>query len=108
LAGYNTGGQKLYSSYLGGSAADTGVAVAAAAGALHVLGNTLSTNFPTQGALFGVAPGPQDGFVARLPTLTVVPAPWGSALSLALYATLLLGAGMFALSFRRRPLLVSR
>jgi hypothetical protein len=98
LAGYDTGGRKLYSSYLGGSAADTGVAVAAAAGALHVLGNTLSTNFPTQGALFAAAPGPQDGFVARLPTLTVVPAPWGSALSLALYAMLLLGGGMFALS----------
>jgi Beta-propeller repeat len=95
-------GTKAYATYLGGNAADAGVSIAAGASLLHVLGNTFSTNFPTQAPLFSAPLGPQDGFVARLPLLTLTPAPagaWASWLSL---GTLLLGVGLVVLSSRQR------
>ena len=89
-------GTKAYATYLGGNASDAGVGVAVGANLLHVLGNTLSTNVPTPGGFFSSPLGPQDGFVARLPILTLIPAPASSWLSLLLLGSLLLGAGAFA------------
>jgi Beta-propeller repeat len=95
-------GTKAYATYLGGNAADAGVSVAAGANLLHVLGNTFSSNFPTQTPLFGAPLGPQDGFVARLPLLTLTPAPAGAWPSWLLLGTLLLGIGLVVLSSRQR------
>lgn len=104
LAGFSPAGQRVYSSFLGGSAADSGVAVAVGNPlTLHVLGNTFSSDFPTQTPLFASALGPQDGFVARLGTLTLAPAPWGSRSSLLLGAGLLLGVGLLMQSRRQGP-----
>jgi hypothetical protein len=94
-------GAKAYATYLGGNATDAAVGVAAGANLLHVLGNTFSTNLSTPGGLFTSPLGPQDGFVARLPILTLVPAPAGSWLSWLLLATLLTGASAVALRKRR-------
>ncbi len=70
----NTAGTTLiYSTYLGGSAADTGLGIAVdATGAAYVTGTTQSTNFPaTNGSTLGSAT--QSAFVTKLN-------PTGSAL----------------------------
>lgn len=97
----SSSGAKSYASYLGGNAADSAVGVAAGAGLLHVLGNTFSSNFPTQSAIFSSPLGPQDGFVARLPVQTLAPAPAGGWMTWCLLGALLLGSGLFALGWRR-------
>ncbi len=76
-----TGSALLYSTYLGGSGADSGNAIAVGGGNAYVIGNTASTNFPTAGPLqsFG---GVQDAFVTKLN-------PAGNAL---VYSTYLGGA----------------
>ncbi len=77
-----TGSTLVYSTYLGGSAADFGNAIAVdATGNAYVTGNTASTNFPTKNPLQAASGGGTDAFVAKLD-------PTGSAL---VYATLLGG-----------------
>ncbi len=103
VAGFS-GGEKVFASYLGGNASDSGVGIALSPGSLlHVLGNTFSTNFPTVAPMFPTALGPQDGFVARITGLTTAPAPATSAMSWICLAGLLMGCGVVMLSFRPRP-----
>jgi uncharacterized protein (TIGR03437 family) len=86
-----TGSALVYSTYLGGSADDGGHGIAVdAAGNAYVAGSTLSTNFPTAGALQAAAAGGtcswsvcSDAFVAKLNAA-------GSAL---VYSTYLGGKG---------------
>jgi len=74
----------LYSTYLGGNAADEGLAVAVdSSGQAIVAGYTDSTNFPTASAYRATNSGARDGFVSRL-------SPTGSTL---LYSTYLGGSG---------------
>ena len=54
-----------YSTFLGGGAADQGNAIAVAAGAVSVAGQTTSTNFPTQSPRQATNAGLTDAFVAR-------------------------------------------
>ncbi|HMZ22668.1 MAG TPA: SBBP repeat-containing protein, partial [Blastocatellia bacterium] len=78
-----TGSTLLYSTYLGGSRADLGNAIAIdQTGAVYITGSTISTNFPTlvpRQSTYGG--GEQDAFVAKLN-------PAGSAL---IYSTYLGG-----------------
>ena len=77
------GSALVYSTYLGGSDADAGFAVAVdGAGYAYVVGQTESGNFPTVNALQAARSGSSDAFVAKLD-------PAGSALT---YATYLGGA----------------
>ncbi|HEV2787494.1 MAG TPA: SBBP repeat-containing protein, partial [Solirubrobacteraceae bacterium] len=81
------GSALVYSTYLGGAAADDGFGVAVDdAGAAHVAGQTASTNFPSANAVQpALAGGTQsDGFVTKLNAA-------GSALA---YSTYLGGAGV--------------
>ena len=75
----------LYSTYLGGSGADTGYGIAVdASGAAYVVGTTASANFTTTtGAFSTTLSGMSDVFVTKI-------APDGSQL---LYSTYLGGAG---------------
>jgi Beta-propeller repeat len=103
VAALTSGGSRVWSSYLGGGSTDSVVGVALGSPTtLHVLGSTLSTDIPIAGVpLFATAPGPQDGFVARLTTLSPTPAPAGSARSTVLLALLLLGGAWGARTFLR-------
>jgi hypothetical protein len=77
----------VYSTYLGGSAAEDGLAIAVDAGGAYVAGQTSSTNFPTTAGVFqtALAGGANpDGFVTKL-------AANGAALA---YSTYLGGAGV--------------
>jgi Beta-propeller repeat len=74
----------LYSTYLGGSADDEGLAIAVdSAGQALVAGYTDSANFPTASAYRAANSGGRDGFVTRLN-------PGGNTL---LYSTYLGGSG---------------
>jgi hypothetical protein len=76
-------GSLAYSTYLGGSDADHGNAIAIdATGAAYVAGGTLSSDFPIQGAFQSVNQGSGDAFVAKL-------SPSGSSL---VYSTFLGGS----------------
>src|SRR5207245_2078412 len=56
-----------YSSYLGGTGADFGTAIAVdSAGDAYVTGYTVSANFPTNGPLQGTIQGNNDVFVTKL------------------------------------------
>jgi hypothetical protein len=103
VTAFASGGSRVWSTYLGGSSTDSVVGVAIGAPTtLHVLGNTLSNNFPIVGVpLFGTAPGPQDGFVARMTTLALTPAPASQPPIAVLLALLLLGCALGAVSLRR-------
>ncbi len=81
-----TGSALVYSTYLGGSDADAGEAIAVdSAGNAYVTGYTDSTNFPTGKPLQAVfGGGVQDGFLAKLN-------PTGSAL---LYSSYLGGSDL--------------
>jgi streptogramin lyase len=69
-----TGTALVYSSYLGGSGADSGFGIAVdAAGDAYVTGQTSSTDFPTVNPFQSTNKGGNDGFVAEL-------GPAGSAL----------------------------
>jgi uncharacterized repeat protein (TIGR01451 family) len=61
------GSALVYSTYLGGSALDqvNGIAVDSLGNA-HVVGQTLSLNFPTQNPLQPALAGPSDAFVTKL------------------------------------------
>jgi photosystem II stability/assembly factor-like uncharacterized protein len=62
-----------YSTYLGGQADDLAFGIEVdLAGAAYVVGQTLSTNFPTTGGLQPLAGGMGDAFVAKL---IVIPPP---------------------------------
>ncbi|MDQ3135744.1 MAG: SBBP repeat-containing protein [Acidobacteriota bacterium] len=74
----------VYSTYLGGSAQDSGEGIKAdASGTAYVAGFTVSTNFPTANALQGTNGGGQDAFVTKINAA-------GSAL---IYSTYLGGTG---------------
>jgi hypothetical protein len=74
-----TGTTLLYSTYLGGSGADLGTAIAVdLTGNAYVTGSTTSSNFPVQGAFQGVTRGGSEAFVAKLD-------PNGSALVYSTY-----------------------
>jgi hypothetical protein len=68
VAKVNPAGTALvFSTYLGGSAADAGLGIAVdAAGRSYVTGYTFSTNFPMHSALQGANGGSADVFVAEL------------------------------------------
>jgi hypothetical protein len=84
------GATRLYSTYLGGSDTEgvaanqqgaSGIAVSPC-GDAWVTGRTLSSNFPTTGAVQGVAGGAGDAFVAHIsdpdpPTVLGVAPQWG-------------------------------
>ncbi|MDT7807412.1 MAG: hypothetical protein QOJ70_1225 [Acidobacteriota bacterium] len=79
-----TGSALVYSTYLGGSGADSGSAVALdAASNAYITGDTSSTNFPLQTPLQPASGGSSDAFVTKLNAT-------GSALT---YSTYLGGAG---------------
>jgi uncharacterized protein (TIGR03437 family) len=62
-----TGSALAYSTYLGGSATDSGSAVALdAAGNAYVVGTTFSTDFPTKNAFQSAKGAQQDAFVAKI------------------------------------------
>lgn len=70
----NAQGAIVYSTFLGGSGADEGYAIAAdAPGNAYVTGVTFSTDFPTVGPFQAAAGGKQDAFIAKIN-------PLGSAL----------------------------
>lgn len=57
----------LYSTYLGGSGADNGLAIALdSQGNAYIAGNTFSSDFPTQGALQATLSGSSDAFVSEI------------------------------------------
>ncbi len=59
-------GVHVWSTFLRGTALDTGRAIAVdTAGDAYVIGQTVSTNFPTMGG-FDTIPGGPDGFVTKL------------------------------------------
>lgn len=67
------GSALLYSTYLGGRSNDLGFAIEVdLAGNAYVVGQTLSTNFPTHEALQPLAAGMGDAFLAKL---IVIPPP---------------------------------
>lgn len=73
----------VYSTYLGGTGTDAGLAIAIdPSGAAYVTGYTTSTDFPTMGPYQGALAGTQDAFVTKL-------SPNGGALT---YSTYLGGA----------------
>ena len=79
-----TGSALVYSTYLGGSGDDFGRGIAVdSSGNAYVIGNTLSTDFPTMNPLQPANAGDGDAFVAQLN-------PTGSAL---VYSTYLGGSG---------------
>ena len=64
---FDSGGQGLYSTFLGGSLGDVATAVAVdASGNAFLTGQTSSTNFPVQAGYQASNAGGQDGFVAEL------------------------------------------
>jgi hypothetical protein len=68
VASVNAAGTALaYSTYLGGSANDSGVGIAVdSAGAAAVVGETGSTNFPTANAIQAMNGGGTDAFVTKV------------------------------------------
>jgi hypothetical protein len=61
------GSALVYSTYLGGSADDRGLGIAAdSAGSVYVTGSTTSTNFPTASAIQAANGGGTDAFVTKL------------------------------------------
>lgn len=61
------GASLVYSTYLGGTGTDQGLAIAIdVSGAAYVTGSTSSTNFPTENAYQGAIAGAQDAFVSKL------------------------------------------
>jgi hypothetical protein len=74
-----SGAALMYSTYLGGSAYNEGLAVAVdVAGSAYVTGDTSSTDFPVLNPIQGTLPGIRNGFVSKLN-------PAGSALSYSTY-----------------------
>jgi hypothetical protein len=84
VTAFNTNGTALlYSVYLGGANNDFGYGLALdPAGDAYVVGQTFSSNFPTNNALHAALNGPSDAFLAKILLLEVPP-----ALSIALGTT---------------------
>lgn len=103
IAALSGSGSRIYVSYLGGSATDSVVGVALGGPTLlHALGNTLSSNIPIVGTpLFGTPPGSQDGFIARLATPSLSPAPASGPRDAVLLALLLLGCALGGATLKR-------
>jgi hypothetical protein len=80
VAKFNSNGQLVYSTYLGGDQQDTSVSIAVDRfGSAYITGDTWSTNFPASRALLPPSGGGgEDGFVAKL-------GPSGSTLVYGLY-----------------------
>jgi hypothetical protein len=79
-----SGSQLLYSTYLGGTGADHGAAIAVdSSGSVYVTGSTYSANFPVANALQHSIAGGSDAFLTRL-------SPNGNTL---LFSTYLGGSG---------------
>lgn len=77
------GASLIYSTYLGGSGVDAGLAIAIdSSGSAYVTGSTTSLNFPTMGPYQPARAGAQDAFLSKL-------SPNGGAL---IYSTYLGGA----------------
>jgi hypothetical protein len=96
-------GQQVFSTYLGGNGDDRAVAAARRAeSALHIVGNTNSTNFPVITAPFA-SPlgGGQDGFFVKLTVIFPASAPAVAPSVVLFAAALLLVLGVFAVSLRR-------
>lgn len=73
------GASLIYSTYLGGSATDAGLAITIdPSGAAYVTGSTTSADFPTMGPYQGALTGTQDAFVSKL-------SPNGGALTFSTY-----------------------
>ena len=84
VAGLDSTGKLLFSTYLGGSGTDGGAAVAVdGSGSLYVTGSTTSTDFPTVNAFQGANGGYQDAFITKV-------GPNGAFLA---YSTYLGGSG---------------
>ncbi len=67
VAQYNSSGALLNSSFLGGAAADQGIAVALGnGGTIYVTGDTLSNDFPTAVPFQAARRGVRDSFVAKI------------------------------------------
>jgi len=67
VANFDTAGQLVYSTYVGGSAADFGARVAVdPAGAVAIAGATSSTDFWTRHAIQSTNAGEEDVFIARI------------------------------------------
>ena len=82
-----TASSLIYSTYLGGTSADSGQAITVdAQGDAYIAGYTYSSNFPTQSAYQGASGGGEDCFVAEL-------AAGGTSL---VFSTYLGGAGQDA------------
>jgi Cep192 domain 4/Beta-propeller repeat/HYDIN/CFA65/VesB-like, Ig-like domain len=63
----STGGGLIYSSYLGGSDADSGLGIATdSSNNAYITGSTLSPNFPTVGPVQALRAGGSDAFVAKV------------------------------------------
>jgi len=79
------GSSLIYSTYLGGSGVDNSHAIAVdSTGSAYVAGQTQSTDFPIQNAIYSTLKGSQDAFVTKF-------SPSGSAL---VYSTYLGGSGI--------------
>lgn len=61
----SSGSAWVYSTYLGGSSEDFGFGIAVDGNSAYVVGNTLSTDFPTQNAYQGSNGGASDLFVTK-------------------------------------------
>lgn len=62
-----SGSALVYSTYVGGNAAELGASIAVdAAGNAYVAGSTSSTNFPTANPFQAALRGPEDAFAAKL------------------------------------------
>ncbi|MEI9953446.1 MAG: hypothetical protein WDO74_31820 [Pseudomonadota bacterium] len=105
-AAYDSFGSVVYSTYLGGSDEDraVGVSVQSASGTTHIVGNTRSVNFPTQGAPIGHLLGSQDAFLARLPGAAAIAVPGSSLWDLIFLSGVLLGAGLWCVSVQSKRL----
>jgi predicted extracellular nuclease len=67
VAKFNAAGALVYSTYIGGTNADEGAAIAVdASGNAYVTGRTSSLNFPTVGAYQAALGGTQDAFLTKL------------------------------------------
>ena len=97
-----SGAPFYYSSYLGGSGEDHAVGVAVQPNGLtHVVGNTVSSDFPVLNAVLSNIVGAQDGFVTRLPGIPVA-VPANGRSDFWLLASALFGTGLLDAALRRR------
>lgn len=66
VAKFDSSGSLLFATYLGGSGADRGFAIAVDSNALYIVGDTTSMDFPTQNADQATSGGDIDSFIAKL------------------------------------------